>query len=190
MDLLGGHRIEELETDEVETGLRFDDPALVLWLLGTEYRKVDPGEPGVESRAPHHVGDVHRTAVLELRQPALDAGDPRNSFHPDGSEVFGLDADQRLAGGDPLGAGLLADRSPGCQHAVKDDSTDERHQDAGGNAFGTEGDRTVAGSREHHLVGPRQFDGDLGARIARTDDEDITFLDLPRILVLGNVKLD
>ena len=90
----------------------------------------------MESRAPHHVGDVHRTAVLDFRQPALDTGDPRNSFHPEGNEVFGLDADQRFAGGEPLGASLPADRSPGCQHAVKDDPTDERHQDAPGDALG------------------------------------------------------
>ena len=76
-------------------------------LLGAEYRKVDQREAGLEPCAPHHVGDVDRTTVLELRQPALNTSDSRNSLHPGGSEVFGLDVDQRLAGGDPLGAGLL-----------------------------------------------------------------------------------
>jgi hypothetical protein len=59
LDLLRGNRIEELETDEVEARLGFNYPAMVKWLLGAEYRKVDPGEPGVESRAPYDVGDVH-----------------------------------------------------------------------------------------------------------------------------------
>jgi hypothetical protein len=73
---------------------------------------------------------------------------------------------------------------------VKDDPADERHQDAGGDALGTEGERAVAGPGQRYLVGPRHFDGDLGARVARSNDQDVSFLKLPRILVLGNVKLD
>jgi hypothetical protein len=42
LDLLGGHCIEELETDEVETGFRSDYPTTVKRLLRAEYRKVDP----------------------------------------------------------------------------------------------------------------------------------------------------
>src|SRR5918994_6602739 len=157
--------MEELETDEVEAGLGFDYPALVERLLGTQYREVDPGESRVESRAPDHVGDLCRTAVLELWQPVLDTGDSRNPFHSKGGEVSGLDSDQRFTGGDPLGTGLLADRSLGCQHPVKDDPADERHQDAGGNTLGPEGNGTRVRSREQDLVGPGQLDGDLGARV-------------------------
>ena len=54
----------------------------------------------------------------------------------------------------------------------------------------TEGERAVAGSREHHRVRPRHFDGDLGARVTCTDDQHVSFLELPRILVRGHVKLD
>ena len=73
---------------------------------------------------------------------------------------------------------------------MKYDPTDEHHHDAGGHAFGTERDRTVAVFREQYLVRPRQFAGDLGARITRTDDQDASVLKLPRILVFGNAKLD
>jgi hypothetical protein len=66
MDLFGGNGVEELETDEVEAGLLFDDPSFVQGLLGAEDGEVDPREAGMEYRTPHDVGDLHGAAVFEL----------------------------------------------------------------------------------------------------------------------------
>jgi hypothetical protein len=52
MDLLGGDGMQELETNEVQAGLCLDDPATVKRILDAQHREVDPGESGVETRAP------------------------------------------------------------------------------------------------------------------------------------------
>jgi hypothetical protein len=100
----------------------------------------------VESSAPDHVGGIHGAAILELRQSVLDTGDSGNALHAYRLQILGLYSDQRFAGRNPLGTGLLADGSLSCQHSVKDDPTDEGHEDASHNALGAEGDRTGAGS--------------------------------------------
>jgi hypothetical protein len=120
----------------------------------------------------------------------VSGGDPRNTFDAGGLEVFGLDPDQRFAAGDHLRTGFLPDGSPDRQHPVEDDPADDRHQDPGGNAFGPERDRARARARQQHLVSPCHFDRDLGSGIACSHDEDVSLLELARVLVLGGMKLD
>jgi hypothetical protein len=59
--------VEEGEADEVETRLGLHEPAVVEWLGLSEGREVDPGEVGIEARAPDDVCDLENPAALQER---------------------------------------------------------------------------------------------------------------------------
>jgi hypothetical protein len=104
VDLLRRLRIEELETDEVEAGLGVDDSPVVIRLVRAEYGEVDPGEAGMEPGTPDHVGDIESAAVLESRQPFLDA---ELFLYPGDRHLF---ADNSLPDYDEPAATLLKQR--------------------------------------------------------------------------------
>ena len=98
-DRVRRHRIQEVQAHEIEPGRLRDDPGFVGGFLAVaEDGQVDPGEPGAVSGAPDDVGRFEHAAVLEDRQPVLDARDPPHPLHPGREQVLRLDPNQRRGG--------------------------------------------------------------------------------------------
>jgi hypothetical protein len=158
--------------------------------LGVKYREIDPGEPWMESGAPDHVGNIDTTAVFELGLSVLDPGDPRNPFYARFGQVLWLHPDQGLTGGHQLGPGSSSDRRAGGEHSVEDDPSDERHKNPRRHALWTEWEIAGVGSGQPDVVGSRQLFGELCPRVAGTNDQDSSLLELCGVAVLGDMKLD
>src|ERR671921_779731 len=154
------------------------------------HRQVDPREARIESGAPDHVGNFDKSAVFELGLSMLDPGDPRNPFYARFGQVLWLYPDQGLTSGHQLGLGSSSDRCAGGQHSVEDDPSDERHKNPRRHALWTEWEIAGGGSGQPHVVGSRQLFGDLCPRVARTNDQDSSLLELCGVAVLGDMKLD
>jgi hypothetical protein len=73
---------------------------------------------------------------------------------------------------------------------MKDDPSDERHEDPGRDALRAERDRAGTRSRQPHVVGPRQLVGDFCARVAGTHHKDTPVLELTGLTVVSDMKLD
>ena len=141
-------------------------------ILLAEDGQVDPGEVGPEPRAPDHVRRLEDAVVLEQRQPAPHAHDPRDAFDAGGGDVFGLHPDERRAVGEELRAHLSADRRAHGQDAVADDPEHQRQEDEPCRcALDAEGDVAALLPREPRRVLLRPLDGDLGAGVPDSDDE-------------------
>jgi hypothetical protein len=82
--------VKELQTDEEESRLRSHHPSFVHRLFRAENGEVDEREPGVETRAPDHVGGIHGATVFELRESILDTRDPRTRCTPAAARSLGL----------------------------------------------------------------------------------------------------
>src|SRR5262245_52122617 len=69
-----GHRIEEVQSDEVQAGLTIHRASRLPRLaIAVEDWQVDPREAGMEAGTPDDVGDVQRAAVLGSWHTVLDA---------------------------------------------------------------------------------------------------------------------
>ncbi len=74
--------VEEVKPAEVESGLVVHDPSDVFWLAAlVEYGQVDPGESGLKSCAPDHIGNFESVSLVGFRKTVatpLTLGTPRS----------------------------------------------------------------------------------------------------------------
>src|SRR5215210_227596 len=145
----------------------------------------------MEPRAPDYVRYIEDPLVLQHGEPVSYACDPGDSFDPLGNEVLWLDADEGPAGGEDLRTHLPADRRAHGQHAVEDEPEHQGCQEKPcRGALDTERDVTGIPPRQPRRVSTRHFEGDLGTRVARSDNEDAPILQLGGVAELAGMQLD
>ena len=191
VDLRRRRGVEEVQADEVQAGLGPHDPAGVHRVaVVIEDGQVDPREVGAEPGAPDDVGHVEHPAVLEQRQPVLDADGPRYPLDAGSGEVLGLDPYEWQA----VALGQLAldlARRPRVRlEDTVEGEPDHRIAGAGGEAVDGERDVADVASRQHGGVTLHDLHGDVGARVAGPDDEHVTVLQLGGVAVVEGVELD
>ena len=72
--------VEKVKPTEVQTGLVAHDPSDVFWLAAlVEYGQVDPGESGLKSCAPDHIGNFESVSLVGFRKTVANATDSGNS---------------------------------------------------------------------------------------------------------------
>src|SRR5262249_12989739 len=65
----GAHRVEEVQSQKIESGNFCNDPLLMDWVaILREDRQINPGKVVSVSRTPDHILDLQSPAVLEQRQ--------------------------------------------------------------------------------------------------------------------------
>jgi hypothetical protein len=128
-----------MQAHEVQTWLCGDYSKLVFRLYGTMNRQVDPGEAGVEARAPDHVGDIQNQSVFQQRLTVTNSRHSRNSFDPGGLQVLWFDPNERSTRSQHLCASLAADWRSYAQDSVKYDSEDDRHEESADETVQAEG---------------------------------------------------
>src|SRR5437868_3038534 len=90
--------------------------------------KFDPGESGVEARAPDDVRDVEGASVLQHGQAVARADDPRYPNNAGGGQILSLDPDQGPAVRERVPPCSAADPRPHGQETVEDDTKDETQE--------------------------------------------------------------
>jgi hypothetical protein len=126
-----GHRVEEVQADEIESRLVADDPGLVAGLpVLVEDRELDSGEAGVIPGAPDDVCNIQDAAVPEEGLAVAHASDAGHPLHAGRGEPPGLRADERRAAMEHRRSCLPPDGRTHREHSVKQHSQEERHEHA------------------------------------------------------------
>src|SRR5215217_7818783 len=150
--------------------------------------EVDPEELLPEPRAPDHVRHIKDASILERRAADLYAHGPRHLLDSGGSEVLQLDTDERRAMGDKPGLSLPPDRRPQCQHVMADEPYHGK-EEARRSGSVTDRDLSRGSARLVCRMQAGNLEGDLSSRVARSNHQNGSFLELRGAVVLARMQL-
>src|SRR5215207_2765934 len=193
MDHRGGHRVEEMQADEVESRLASYHAAIMARLpVGVEHGQVDPRKASVVSRAPDYVRDVHRPRAVDDGAAGRDSRRATGATNSRLRQIVRLRSNERRGSMEYLRTDLAADRRIEREHAVENAPKQQRQEHgAAEDTAELERDGADVVARQPRLVpAANGLDRDLRPGIAGTDHQHTAGAELREVAIRARMHLD